>query len=72
LSKNFKYSSQVIKSSINFTNILLEAFTSTDPKRAKKTDGLTVFFALLGPAHVKAAHKILVKSTPDFKRVIIP
>ncbi len=39
-------------------------FTSTDPKSAKKTDCLTVFFALLGSARIKAAHKKLVKSTP--------
>ncbi len=30
------------------------------PKVVKKTDGLTVFFALLGSARVKAAHKIIV------------
>jgi len=35
-----------------------------DHKSAKKTDGLTVFFALLGFVHVKAARKMLVKSTP--------
>jgi hypothetical protein len=36
-----------------------------DPESARKTDGLTVFFALLGFDHVKAARKMLVKSTPD-------
>ncbi len=30
-------------SGINFTKILLTAFTHKDPKRAKNTDGLTVF-----------------------------
>jgi len=34
------------------------------PKVQKKTNGLTVFFALLGSGHVKAACKMLVKSTP--------
>ncbi len=34
-----------------------------DPKSAKKTDNLTVFFVLLGFAHIKAARKILVKLT---------
>jgi hypothetical protein len=29
----------------------------------KQTDGLTVFFVLLGSAHVKAARKMLVKLT---------
>jgi len=36
----------------------------TDPKRAKKTDELTVFFALLGSARIKSAHEMFVKSTP--------
>ncbi len=30
-------------------------FTRADPKRAKKTDRLTVYFALLGSMHIKAA-----------------
>jgi len=34
-----------------------------DPKSPKKTDGLTVFLVPLGSARVKAAYKILVKST---------
>jgi hypothetical protein len=37
---------------VNFTNILREA----DPKSDKETDGLTLFFALLGSARAKAAH----------------
>jgi len=37
------------------------------PKAQKKTDSLTLFFALLGSARVKAARKTLVKLTPgDF------
>jgi len=48
---------------MNFTNILSAAFMRVDPKSAKKTDNLTVFFALLGSAPVKAAHKMLVKLT---------
>jgi len=35
------------RSRIDFTNILLKDFTFADPKSAKKTDGLTAFFALL-------------------------
>ncbi len=31
------------------------------PKALKTLDGLTVFFALLGSVHVKAAHKTLMK-----------
>jgi len=36
---------------------LCSAFKSADPKRAKKTDSLTVFFALLGSAGIKAFNK---------------
>jgi len=35
----------------------------TDPKSAKKTEELTVFFELSGSASVKAALKMLVKLT---------
>ena len=51
---------------VNFTNILQAAFTCADPKSAIKLLNLTVFFALLGSAHVKAARRTLVKLTPDF------
>ncbi len=34
------------------------------PKVQKKTDNLTVFFALLGSAQVKAARTILMKLIP--------
>jgi len=33
---------------IEFTNILYVAFTHSDPKSVKKTDGLTVFFSAFG------------------------
>jgi hypothetical protein len=36
---------------------LRAALMLTDPKSAKKIDGLTVFFALLGCAFVKASSK---------------
>jgi len=39
---------------------------SADPKNAKKTDSLTVFFALLGSELLKAERKMLVKSTLGF------
>jgi len=54
---------------VNFNNILLKAFTLADPKIAKKTFNLTVFFALLGSGCVKAAHKMLVKLTPGASRL---
>jgi len=50
---------------VNFINVLLEAFRLEDPKSAKKTDNLTVFFALLGSASIKAASRTLMKLTPD-------
>ena len=49
---------------INFTNVLRAAFTFADPESAKKLLNLTVFFALLVSAGVKAAHRTLVKLTP--------
>ena len=36
-----------------------------DPKSAKKLLDLTVFFALLVSAGVKAAHRMLMKLTPN-------
>jgi len=48
----------------NFTNILHTAFTRPDPKSAKKTDNLTIYFALLLSAYIKSAHKMLTKLTP--------
>jgi len=33
-------------------------------QKQKKTDGLTVFLALLGSVHVKAARKMLMNLTP--------
>ncbi len=50
---------------INFINILLEAFMFADLESAKKkTDNLTVCFALLESAGVKVAHRTLMKLTP--------
>jgi len=51
---------------VNFINILREAFAPTDPKSAKKTDDLSVNFALLGYVCVKVASKTLMKLTPGF------
>jgi len=49
---------------VNFTNILCAAFTSLDPKCAKRQSSHQCLFALFGPKHVKAAYKMLVKLTP--------
>jgi len=37
-----------------------------DPKSAKKTDNLIVFFVLSASGRVKAARKMLVKLTPSY------
>jgi len=58
----------------NFINVLRAAFTHADSRSAKKTDNLTVFFALVITMIFitefdciveKAAHKILMKLTTD-------
>ena len=46
---------------VNFTNVLQAAFTLADPESAKKLLDLTVFLALMGSAHVKAARRTLMK-----------
>jgi len=58
---------------VNFINVLLGAFTRADPKSTKKTDDLTVFFALSGSACAKAACRMLMKLTPgvDFKEAFM-
>jgi len=42
------------------------AFTHADPKSVKKSVKLSVFFALSGSAHAKAAHRTLMKLTPYY------
>jgi len=46
--------------SLTFSELLLRVQI---PKVPKDTSDLTVFFALLGSAHIKAAHGTLVKLT---------
>jgi len=52
-----------VNSGVNFINILWATFTPADPKSAKKTVKLSIFFALLGSALAKAAHRMLMKLT---------
>jgi len=60
------YSCQVmVFPGIDFTNILWAMFACPDPESEKNTDNLTVSSALLGSAHVKAAHGTLMKLTPE-------
>jgi len=42
------------------------------PEAQKETDGLTVFFALLGSARKKAFRKMLVKLTPVLLKLDYP
>ena len=48
---------------VDFINIFTPSFYARRFQKRKKLLNLTVFFALLGSEHVKAACKILVKST---------
>jgi hypothetical protein len=52
---------------VKFIKILCLAFTTKDPKSTKKTVKLQVFFTLLGSMLEKAAHRLLMKLTPDYK-----
>ena len=61
---DFEVKPNTVRPGVNFTNVLRPAFTHTDPKSAIKLLNLTVFFALLGSARVKAACRTLVKLTP--------
>jgi len=49
---------------VNFINILHAAFTCADPKSIKFLSSFPYLFALLRRACIKAAHKMLMKSTP--------
>jgi len=55
---------------LNFINVLCTAYMHTDPESVKDTDDLTVFFMLSGSTSVKAAHKMLVKLTPNFVQLL--
>ena len=50
---------------VNFINVITRSFYAHRSQKRKKMLDLTVFFALLGSACVKAACKMLVKLTPD-------
>ena len=50
---------------VNFTNILWAAFTSADPKSAKKTIKSSSFLALLGSARINT----LMKSTNGLNNI---
>jgi hypothetical protein len=50
-----------LRPGVNYTKILQVAFMHSDPQKAKNTVKPSVFIALLGSTHIKAAHKMLVK-----------
>jgi len=56
---------------VNFTTILHATFTREDPKSAKNTDDLAVFFVHLGSALVRALNNMLVKLNPYFININI-
>ncbi len=49
---------------VNFTNILLKAFTHADPKSTKRHSIHQCLFVLLESAYKKVAIKMLVKLRP--------
>jgi len=55
-------------SGVDFTNILRAAFFARTFQKHKKTLMTRLSFCTLGSALVKAAHKMLVKSTPDDRK----
>jgi len=50
---------------VDFTNRLQAAFVRTDHKCSKKTVKSSVFFMLLGSAHIKVLSKMSMKLTPE-------
>jgi len=75
---NFKMLSQMqfghtifLLPGVNCINFLCVAFAHADPKSAKKTDNLTIIFALLGSTSVKAECKTLMKLTTGVKMKFI-
>jgi hypothetical protein len=57
-----------IQPGVNFTNILRTAFSFVDPESVKNTVQLShqYLFTLLGSAHVKAVHRMLMKLSPEW------
>jgi len=64
LSVNTQTTSVWPSSGVNFINILHEVLKRADPKSAKKTVKLSLFFAFLESVRVKAGRKMLVKLAP--------
>ena len=61
------YYNGTVPSGVNFTNILCAAFTSADPKSAKKDSQLKQLFAFLESVDVKAAGKHVDEIDPRLR-----
>ena len=58
---------QIVQDQVSISSTCLcAAFTQAGPKSAKSCLIWLSFFELLGSAHVKIAHKMMVKLTPEF------
>jgi len=55
------------KPGVNFINMFTHSFYSSRSQKHKKTVNSSVFFALLGSAHVKALYKRVGEIDPWFK-----
>ncbi len=56
---------------VDFTNVLQASFMCAHSKSAKKTLLTWLYFsAFLGSGYVKAAHKMLMKLTPDLRQLL--
>jgi len=64
---NLTFLSLISIINVDFINVLRVAFAHTDPESAKKTDTLSVFFALLGSTGIKAACRTLMISISHVK-----
>ncbi len=54
---------------VNFIDILRAVFACAYPKCTKKTDNLTVIFALPGSVHAKTARRTLMKLTLELNSI---
>jgi len=59
----------ISSSGVNFINMLMGILYAHRSQKRKKTDGVTVIFALMGFVRVKAACKVLVKLTPALLQI---
>jgi hypothetical protein len=56
---NIIIQSNLAEPGVNYINVLQTAFRQKDPKSAKTTVKLSVFFVLLGSAHIQAARRMM-------------